>query len=185
MTGRPTQDRCTILSKRSEILLPNVVCRIQIGIELIATAATVKNGLRTPVIARLIATPGAGLRRVPGVNLDHGYPTRFGFVGEKAVKLLKTPTVQAALSFTLSQLGALPNMGEVLHHDGTARGGMGDDALTQHVIMIFALPKPFARELAQMAFRAPGAFGLQLSAETEETAFLLFPVAASQELPCK
>src|SRR5690349_12993995 len=50
------------------------------------------------------------------------------------------------------------------------------------MIVIIAPPKLFARELAQMTLRAPGAFSLQLSLDAEGASILLFPPTLTQEV---
>ncbi|WP_220199834.1 hypothetical protein [Ktedonospora formicarum] len=74
-------------------------------------------------------------------------------------------------------------MRQVLKHDSRTRSGVLYDAFAEDMVMVFALPKPFAREPAQVALRALGAFGLQLATQTEETALLLFPAPLAQEVP--
>ena len=56
------------------------------------------------------------------------------------------------------------------------------DALREDVIVIFASPKLFSRERAQVAFCVPGAFGLQLTRDAEGAAVLFFPPTFSQKL---
>ena len=84
---RPTQDRCTILSKRCQVLLSNVTSSIEISIELIATGATVKHGLRTTIHTMLIATLATGLAGMARVDLDDADTSCLRFVLDKRVQL--------------------------------------------------------------------------------------------------
>ncbi|WP_220197545.1 hypothetical protein [Ktedonospora formicarum] len=70
--------------------------------------------------------------------------------------------MQAALPFPLAHTSARANVSQVLKHNGRTGGRVLHDTLGEHMVMVFALPKQFARELAQVTFRALGAFGLQL-----------------------
>lgn len=146
-----------------------------------------KQTLRATIIARLMPTPATRLRGVPRVNLDHGDPLRLRLVLYKAVELRKAPPVQPSFVLGLlvrasAHLGGLSDSGEVFQHDGTARGGVLDDAFREDVIVIFAAPKLLARQLAQVSLSASGAFGLQLSTEAEGAAVLLFPPLLAEEL---
>lgn len=99
------------------------------------------------------------------------------------MELGKAPTMETALRFrVLLHLGTGSDMRQVLNHDGTARGGIVHNAFAEDVIVVFALPKQFARELLEMSFCALGAFGLELSSEAEDASFLFLPSSLTQEM---
>lgn len=183
MTGRATFSRSTGESKTSQILVPNVVRSIQVCIELIATLAAKEERLRTAIRAMLIPALATGLRGMPGISSDNGDSPRLRFILDKQVESGEAPTMQAALLCAFALRGALPNIRQVLKHNSTARGGMLDDALGEDMVLVSALPKLFLAQLLEVAFRRASAFGLQLSLETEKTAFLLFPALLCQEVP--
>src|SRR5260221_34179 len=56
-----------------------------------------------------------------------------------------------------------------------------DEAFTEDVIMVFALPQPLPCELAQVPFSRFGATLLKFSLKTKKAAFLFFPAPLSQE----
>ena len=97
------------------MLLSNVVCSVEVGIELIATGSAVKDTLRTAIVACLIPTLRARLQGVARINLDHLHAPCLRFVGDKGVELLKAPTVQAALPFAFSEPGTLANTTQILY----------------------------------------------------------------------
>src|ERR1051326_4895534 len=92
------QQRCIDAGKRSEVLLPYVFRSIVVCIELIATGATVKQGLRTTIVPVLEPTTRARLGRVSRVHLDHLDTACFGFVLEKRIQLCERPTMQASFA---------------------------------------------------------------------------------------
>jgi hypothetical protein len=125
--------------------------------------------------------PAARLARVTRVNLDDFNPACFGFVCQKAMELSKRPRVHTALSFPFFVGDTLPNIGQVLNHNGTARRGVLNNALGEDMVVISSLPKQFTGELTQVAFCALCAFGLKLTTEAKDAAFLFLPSAISQE----
>jgi hypothetical protein len=80
LTGQSTQDRCTILSKRSQVLLSNILGSVKVCIQAVATLTAKVETLRTAIGTMLIATTGTHLGGVPGVNLDHSDPFAFCLV---------------------------------------------------------------------------------------------------------
>ncbi len=78
LDGRPTQDRCTILSKRSKILLSNVVAGVQVSIELIPALAAEEETLRAALGTREPA-PRTSLSRVK-------HPARPGMRAQRPVQ---------------------------------------------------------------------------------------------------
>src|SRR5207247_5050178 len=102
---------------------------IEISVELIATGATVKDRLRTTIVTGLVPALGAGLRGMPGVNLDHTDTTCLGLVLNKRVQLGKAPTMQtpfviALLTIFLAtpRLGGVPDVLEIFKDDGSPWG---------------------------------------------------------------
>lgn len=134
-----------------------------------------------------MSTPTTRLRGVTRVYALHMATAGLRLVLHKRVQLGKAPTVQSPLVidvlvlFAAAHLGGLADVGEVFQDESsTCRSGL-HDALTQYVIMIFALPKPFSTQLLEMSLSRFGAFGLQFSSQTEDTPFLFFPPSLSQE----
>ncbi len=97
---------------------------------------------------------------------------------------MQAPLVIAFLTVFLAttQLGGVPDVLEVFQHDGCTWERVLDEALGEDVIVVSASPKLFARELLEVSLGASGAFGLQLSFQTEGTPFLFFPLLLAQEL---
>ncbi len=128
------------------------------------------------------------LAGVGRVDLDHLDATRFGFVGKKALELSKRPAMETALIAHILVLLAAPDLGcfadilEVLNSNGTAWGGVLNNAFGKDMIVISSLPKLLARKLFQVPFSRRRAFFLKGSTETEDAAFLLFPTTISQEI---
>jgi hypothetical protein len=142
-----------------------------------------KQGLRTAVVASLITTPATGLTRMARVNFAHNHPSFLCLVEQEAMELGKTPTMQPPLTLSMSQLGSLTNVGQVLNHNGTTWGSMLHNAFGKHMIMVSSLPKQFARKLFQVPFGRARSFSLQFSTEAEDAAFLLFPTPFTQDEP--
>lgn len=67
------------------MLLPNIDTRIEVCIQAVATFAAEEETLRTTIGTMLIATAGAGLRGVPGVDLDHGHSVLLPLIGDEIV----------------------------------------------------------------------------------------------------
>ena len=149
-----------------------------------------KDGLRTTIRAGLVPALAAGLRGMPGVNLDYLDTACLGFILDKGVQLSKAPTMQApfvvallTLLFATSHLGGVPNVLEIFKHDGGAFGRVLHNALGEDVIVVSASPKLFPAQLFEMSLGRASAFGLQLSFQAEGTSFLFFPSLVPQELP--
>lgn len=167
------------------MFIPNVVTGIQVSIECIAASAALEKRLRTTVGTMLRATVRAGLTGVTRVNLDHADPALLGFVDQEALELGKAPTMELPLRVLFLALAANlrigAKMGQVLNHNGRARGGILNDALGEDVITIPVKSQRATGHLFQVTFRAFCSFGLQLATETESAALNLFPVATSQK----
>src|SRR6266576_262220 len=187
LDGRPTQDRCTILSKRSQILLSNVVAGVQVSIELIPALTAEEEALRTAIGTVSMPTTRAGLTGMPGVNLGHLDTAFLCLVHGKIVQLGKCPAVQLPLVLDILVLLAsahmrrLTNIGEVLKDEGSSWRGVLNEAFGENMICVPAESPLLARQLLEMSFRRLCSFGLQLSLDTKTTALDLFPVLASQE----
>jgi len=133
----------------------------------------------------LRATVRAGLTGVTRVNLDHADPALLGFVDQEALELGEAPTMEPSLRVLFLALAANlrigAKMGQVLNHNGRARGGILNDALGEDVITIPVKSQRATGHLFQVTFRAFCSFELQLATETESAALNLFPVATSQK----
>ncbi len=93
----------------------------------------------------------------------------------------KTPGVHLSLSLTMAYADPLAHVRQVLKHDGRAGGNMLDKAFGKDVIVVSSLPKQLARKVFQVPFGRLGAFFLKRATQAEDTAFLLFPAALTQE----
>src|SRR6266480_1182408 len=113
---RPTIQRYT---KDGKMFVPDIVGRVQISVQTVATFTTEEKRLRTAIIASLMLAGRTQLRCVPGVNFDHSNPTSLSLVAQEAVKLGKAPGMHTALSFALLVRDTLANFGQVLKHKGT------------------------------------------------------------------
>ncbi len=170
------------------MLIPDILGRVVIRVEAVPTFTAEEERLRATIIAGLMPTARARLGGVARVNLDHLDPSCLGFVLDKRVQLGKAPAMQASLVinvlvlFASAHLGRFPDVGQVLKDDGTARSGVLNNALTEDVIVIFALAKQFSTQLTEMSLSRFGAFALQFSLDTEDAPFLFFPSAVTQEL---
>jgi hypothetical protein len=188
LTGRPTQDSSTTLSKPSQVLVFDVFGRIIVGIEAVVTFPAKEEALRTTISAGLMPTPRTPLRGMPWVNFDHLDIPFLRLVHGEVIQFGKDPTVQFSLVhnvlflFASAYLGGLPDMSQVLKNDGIACGGVLHNSLTQHMICIPVKPLLLFLQLLQMSLCTPGSFGLQLAAQTEVAPVHLFPVFVPQEL---
>src|SRR5687767_1722621 len=100
----------------------------------------------------MMSTFATGLGCVTRINLDHDYPFLLRFVGEKGVKLGEAPRMEATLGFGFSlHRCTRTNMGEVLNHNRRTSRGVLNNPLTEHVVVIFALPKQFPTQLFEMS----------------------------------
>ncbi len=156
--------------------------------ELIATATAKEERLRTSIGTMLIATLATGLRGMSRVNPDDSNASRLRLVRDKRVQLGKAPAMQPSFILDMlvllasAYLAGLSNVRQVLKHNGRAIGAGLHDAFGKDVIVITMQPKLFLAQLLEMSPGRASAFGLQLSSETEEAPFLLFPSLLSQEL---
>jgi hypothetical protein len=99
------------------------------------------------------------------------------------MELSKAPTMEPTLILgMLLHCGPVSNVCQVLNYNSRARGSVLYDAFGEDMVVIFALPKQFPAQLLEMAFCRTGAFGLQLTTETEDTAFLFFPTTLTKKL---
>ena len=139
---RPTRDGCTILGKRSQVLLPNIFGSVEVCVKLIAALAAKEDGLRTAIGTMLIATARTGLGGQPGVNCDDGDATLLGLVEGEGVQLGKRPAVQPAfvldipVSLAASYAGGLADIREVLEDEGRPGRGNGDEAFGEDMICV-------------------------------------------------
>jgi hypothetical protein len=169
------------------MFISNIMRRIEISIEAVATVAAKEEALRTAIIAGLMPTTRTGLAGVPGVYFDHRDATGLCFVREEAMELGKRPAMEAVLIVHVLVLIASPNLGrfadigQVLEDKGAARGGILYKAFGEDMIVIFSLPKPLTRKLFQVPFGRFAPLLLKCATEAEHAALLLFPAAIPQE----
>src|SRR5258708_442004 len=129
-----------------------------------------------------MSTTRTGLAGVARINFLDTNPACLRFVGKKRVELGKRPAMHAALSLTFAMGDPLSDIRQVLQHDGTARSGVLNKTFGEDMVVIFSLPKPLARKLFQVPFGRFASFFLKLAAQAEDAAFLLLPLALSQEM---
>ena len=98
------------------------------------------------------------------------------------MELVKAPTVKASLPFALSQPSTFTDVAQVLDNNGSSRLDVLHNALGEDVIVVFSLPKQFARKVLQVPFSRPGTTFLQLSTEAEHAAFLFLPSPLTQKM---
>ena len=164
------------------MLVPNIVGPIEIGIETVATLAAEEKRLRATIVAGLVPTARTGLTGVSWVNLDDRHPACLGLVPEEAVELVKAPTVEASLPFALSHLRSFANVAQVLDNNGSSWVSVLHNALGEDMIVVFSLPKQFARKFFQVPFGRFASFFLKLATKAEDAAFLFLPATFSQEM---
>lgn len=110
----------------------------------------------------LVATPGAGLARVAGVDALHADAPFFRLVDEKGPKDSERPAVQPALApVGLAPFDASANVRQVLHRQGAARRHALDDALAHHMIVVTTAARGFARQFLEVALGTLGALLLE------------------------
>jgi hypothetical protein len=99
------------------------------------------------------------------------------------MELRKAPRMETALGFRVFlHLGTCPNMGQILNHNGTAKGSVLHDTFGEDMIMVFALPKQFTTQLFEVSLCRFGAFGLQFPFDAKDPSLLLFPATFTQEV---
>ncbi len=155
--------------------------RIEIGIQAIPTFSTEEETLRPTIGTGLVPTATTRLLGMTRVNLDHGDPTFLSFVGNEVVQLGKRPTVQAPFGLFPPDLGAFPNIGEVLKDNRCPWLSALYDAFGEDMICVPVEMSLLARQLLEMSLRVLRSIGLQLSADTEVATVNLFPMLASQK----
>jgi hypothetical protein len=165
------------------VLLADIVRRIQIGIQAIATLFAQKEGLRLTIGAMLMSTARASLGSMSRVDSFDPDTPFLRLIDQERLKLSKRPTMQSALCFAfLSDLARTADMFEILNHDGRAGEAVGNDALGEDVITVPVEASRLATQFLEMATSRPGSFGLQGTTEAETTTIDFFPMSVPQEL---
>src|SRR5260370_30437779 len=118
------------------MFVPDIVGRVQISVQTVATFTTEENRLRTAIIASLMLTGRTHLRRVPRVNFDHSTPTSLSLVAQEAVELGKAPGVHTALSFAFLVRDTLANICQVPKHNRTAWWSSLHNAFGKNMVVI-------------------------------------------------
>ena len=99
------------------------------------------------------------------------------------MELSKRPTMESSLCVRMFlHPGTTTDVGQVLNHNGTARGGILDNPLGENVVMVFSLAQQFPAHLLEMSLCRAGAFCLKVPTQAEDTTFLLFPSSLPQEV---
>ncbi|EFH82002.1 hypothetical protein Krac_2773 [Ktedonobacter racemifer DSM 44963] len=150
--------------------------------KLIPAGATVKDRLRTPIVACLMPTTRTGLRGMTRINAFNHHSLFLPFVDNEAVQLRKGPGMQLTLSFTFAMSDSFSNIGQVLKHNCCSRGYALHDAFGEHMVTVPVEKHLLTRQLFEMPFGRRGSFGLKFATETERTAVNLFPVARAKEV---
>ena len=142
LDGEPTQDRSTILGKRSQVLLSNVIGGVEVCIQAVATLTAKEQGLRTAIIAGLVPTTRAHLRGMTWVYPFHADAAFLCLVERETIELSKGPTVQLALVIDVlvllatSHLGGIPDVHQVLKDNRRAWGSVLNDTLGEDMIAV-------------------------------------------------
>ena len=125
------------------------------------------------------------------VNLDHCDTSCLCFVEHKPLQLLKRPAMEAAFGFDVLVALATPYLGgstylfQVLKHKGTALWGRLYNPFREDMVMVFSLPKPFARKLFQVPFSRFRSFCLQFATDAKHLALLLLPTSLTKKETCR
>lgn len=117
-----------------------------------------------------------------GVNGDNLHPRLQRFIAEEATKLGERPTVKSALSFAVSSLYPVTNLGQVLNHDSCSWGGALHNAPRENVVIVPVEAKLLARQFLQMAFGRLRSFGLEFLLDAKVAPIDFLPVALPEEL---
>src|SRR5690348_12120179 len=109
-----------------------------------------------------------------GVNSCYFHPRFLGFVIKKVPELGEGPAMQpATILIFLLEFGAVAKLGQILSHDGFARGGTLDNPFGENVrpedTRIPLKPCQSSFQLSQMPFGRFCAFGLQTTFKVEVT----------------
>ena len=137
--------------------------------------------LRTSVRTVLMSTFRACLTGMSWVNFDYFNTFPCGFVGHEAVQLCKRPTMEATFGLDIllvlatSDGGCDANVFQVLKDKGTSLRGVVYNPFGEDMVMVFSLPKPFARKLFQVPCSRFGTTLLELAPDAKHLAFLLLP----------
>ena len=102
-----------------------------------ATGTTHKATLGTAIVPSGVMTLRAFLRGMPGINPSHRQSAFLCLVREEGKELGEGPTMHTPFGWGMPfGLHALANIGEVFQHQGSPRGCLGNEALTQDMITI-------------------------------------------------
>ena len=143
--------------------------------------------LRTSIRTVLMSTTATGLRGMTWVYFDHLNTSCLCFVGHEAVQLFKRPPMEAAFGLDVlvvlatSDLGRSANVFQVLEDEGTPRCGVLYNPFGKDVVMVFSLPKPFARKVFQVPFSRLGIFLLQRTSDAKLLTLLLLPASLTKK----
>ena len=102
------------------------------------------------------------LRRVGGVNVNHGQSNSLGFVGYKVLKLSESPTMQSRPD-PLPGLDVGTDVGQIFHTNFTRTGtdGFCNNGLAGFVVDALHMPLLTTGDSAELAFSSPATVGLE------------------------
>lgn len=163
------------------MLVSDIVGPVEVCVETVAALAAEEEGLRTTIVTSLVPTTRTGLGCVTRIDFDDLHAMCLSFVAQKAVELAEAPAMEASLPLALSHLSAFTDVAQVLNDESCTRLCVLNNALGEDVVMVFSLPKQFARKLLQVPFGRFASLFLKLAAKAENAAFLLFPPPLPQE----
>jgi hypothetical protein len=127
-----------------------------------------------------VATTGASLTTVAGIDKLNRDAFVRCFVGNKALQLAKTPIAHSPTLFTTS-FGTLTDVCQDLHHQGIPWLARGNNVLGDDVICVCLKSFQFARELFQVSLSRLCTFALQSTSEAEVTVIGFFDALAAKE----
>lgn len=148
----------------------------------VAALLTTKHRTGRAIALGDMTTLGACARGVTRINPDHRRSHFLCLVLDKTAQLRERPTVNAPRLLTLARLDAAANVGEVFDHYRRTERRRGDDLLTENVVTVTTETGLHAAHLAQVPFRALGAFLLQGTTQIEEPRFPVSPSLFAEKL---
>lgn len=130
----------------------------------------------------------ASLTRMARIDFGDLHTTLSGFLSKKRVKLSKRPAMKPSFGlnvlalFSASNLACAADMGQILNHESTARGGILNDSSTKYVVTVPVKTSLFSSQFLEMMFCRLASFGLKLTLEAKIPTVNLFPATVAKKL---
>src|SRR6266536_391501 len=154
--------------------------RIVVGVGCIATVLTGELTLTGTVTLVAISTTGAGLRTIASIDKRNRDTFRRCFIGDKTLKLSKTPIAQSP-ALPAASFGAFTNVGQVLHHQGISWLARSNNLFRNNVIAVCLKSFQSARQLLEVSFGRLCTFALQSTSEAEIAVIRFFELFIGKE----